>query len=101
MIMYKKIVLAPLLLFLSTTLVLAQQSYSVSGTVKEKASGETLTGATVTVVEKPGVGISTNEYGFYSLSLPKGNYTLRFSYVGRKPELVEIKLESNITVNIA
>jgi hypothetical protein len=80
--MYKKTILASLFLFFSTTLVLAQ-SYTVSGTVKEKASGETLTGATITVVEKPGVGVSTNEYGFYSLSLPKGNYTLRFSYAGR------------------
>jgi hypothetical protein len=99
MIMYKKIVLAPLFLLFSTTLVVGQQTYTISGTVKEKASGETLTGATISVVEKPGVGVSTNEYGFYSLSLPKGNYTLRFSYVGRKPELVDVKLEANITVS--
>jgi hypothetical protein len=98
--MYKKIVLVPLLLLFSTTIMLAQQSYTVSGTVKEKASGETLTGATITVVEKPNVGVSTNEYGFYSLSLARGNYTLRFSYVGHKPELIEVKLESNITVSI-
>jgi hypothetical protein len=97
--MYKTTILASFLLFFCTTLVLAQ-NYTVSGTVKEKASGETLIGATIAVVEKPGVGATTNEYGFFSLSLPKGNYTLRFSYVGRKPELVDVKLESNILVSI-
>src|SRR5687768_8638364 len=100
MIMCQKVVPVLFILFFSTTSVLAQQNFTVSGTVKEKASGETLTGATITVVEKPGVGVSTNEYGFYSLSLPKGNYTLRFSYVGRKQELLEVNLESNITASI-
>ena len=76
------------------------QKFTVSGTVKEKSSGETLTGATIGVVEKPNVGVTSNEYGFYSLSLPKGNYTLRFSYVGRKQELISVKLDSNITVSI-
>ncbi|HKO81113.1 MAG TPA: TonB-dependent receptor [Chitinophagaceae bacterium] len=76
------------------------QKFTVSGTVKEKSSGETLTGATIVVVEKPGVGVTTNEYGFYSLSLSRGNYTLRFSYVGRKQELISVKLDSNITISI-
>ena len=76
------------------------QTFTVSGTVREKSTGETLTGATIGVVEKPNIGVTTNEYGFYSLSLPKGNYTLRFSYIGRKQELISIKLYSNITVSI-
>jgi CarboxypepD_reg-like domain len=54
----------------------------------------------VTVVEKPGVGVAANEYGFFSLSLPKGKYTLRFSYAGRKLELVPVTLDSNITLSI-
>lgn len=76
------------------------QNLTVSGTVKQKLSGETLIGATVSVVEKPGVGITTNDYGFYSLSLPKGDYTIRVSYVGYKQELISVKLDSNITVDI-
>ena len=71
--MYKKIITILPLLF-STTLLLAQAKYTVSGTVKQKSSGETLIGVSVVVAEKPGVGVITNEYGFYSLSLPKGNY---------------------------
>ena len=81
-------------------LVSKSQKFTVSGTVKENSSGETLTGATIGVVEKPGVGVITNEYGFYSLSLPKGAYTLRFSYVGLKQELVSLKLDSNVTIGI-
>lgn len=81
-------------------LFLKSQNFTVSGTVKQKSSGETFIGASVAVVEKPNVGVTTNEYGFYSLSLPKGNYTLRISYVGYKQELIPVKLESNITVNI-
>lgn len=76
------------------------QNFTISGTVKEKSSGETLTAASIAVIEKPKVGVTTNEYGFFSLSLPKGNYTLRFSFVGRKEELLSVKLDSNVTVNI-
>jgi hypothetical protein len=98
--MHKKIVIILSLLF-STTLLPAQSKYTVSGTVKQRSSGETLTGVSVGVVEKPGVGVLTNEYGFYSLSLPRGDYTLRFSYVGYKQELIPVKLNLNVTVNIS
>jgi hypothetical protein len=97
--MYKKIITSVLLLF-STTLLLAQAKYTVSGTVKQRSSGETLIGVSVVVVEKPGVGVITNEYGFYSLSLPKGNYTLRVTYVGYRQELIPVKLDANVTVSI-
>lgn len=97
--MFKKLTLSFLLLF-STTLLLAQSKYTVSGTVKEKSSGETLIGVNIMVVENPSIGITTNEYGFYSLSLPEGNYTLRFSYIGYEQELVPVRLNSNIMANV-
>jgi len=97
--MYKKPITTILLLF-CTALLLAQQKFTVSGTVKQKSSGETLLGATVLVAEKPNVGITTNEYGFFSLSLPKGNYTLRVTYVGYNEELISVKLDSNVRVSI-
>jgi hypothetical protein len=68
--------------------------------VKQKSSGETLVGVTASVVENPTVGVITNEYGFFSLSLPQGNYTLRFSYIGYQQQLIPIKLDSNVTLNI-
>jgi hypothetical protein len=81
-------------------LLMAQSKYTVSGTVKQKSSGETLVGVTASVVENPTVGVITNEYGFFSLSLPQGNYTLRFSYIGYQQQLIPIKLDSNVTLNI-
>ncbi len=94
-----KIGLTFVLLF-NTVLLFSQSKYAVSGTVKQKSSGETLVGVTILVVEQPSVGVVTNEYGFYSLTLPKGAYTLRFSYVGYNSELIPVKLEANTTLNV-
>jgi len=97
--MDRKLIVLLFFLF-STTLLLAQSKYTVSGTVKEGSSGETLIGVNVIIVENPSVGVTTNEYGFYSLSLPKGNYTLRFSYIGYGQESVPLELNTNRTVNV-
>lgn len=82
------------------TLFLGAQNFTVSGTVKQKSSGETLIGVTIGVVEKPGIGVTTNAYGFYSLSLPEGAYTLRFSYVGYAERLMPVMLKANTTINV-
>lgn len=97
--MYQRIAVYFLFTF-SMTLLLAQPKYTISGTVKEKSTGETLIGVNIVTEEKPQVGVTTNAYGFYSLSLPQGEYTLRFSYIGYEQESVPVKLNSNVTVNI-
>jgi TonB dependent receptor/CarboxypepD_reg-like domain/TonB-dependent Receptor Plug Domain len=51
-------------------------SVTMRGHLKDAASGEALIGASVGVKERPGVGAVANEYGFYSLTLPAGTYTL-------------------------
>ena len=99
MIMSKKIIMA-FFSFLSATVAMAQSKYTISGTVKQQSSGETIVGVVVAIVENPSMGVVTNEYGFYSISLPKGSYTLRFSYIGLKKELIPIKLDSNLTLNV-
>jgi hypothetical protein len=54
---------------------------SVSGYVKDAKTGESLIGATVYVRElKRALG--TNQYGFYSISVLPGTYSLEFSYIG-------------------
>lgn len=70
------------IILLSLPLCLAAQKNTVSGNVRDAANGEDLIGATITVPELPGTGITSNAYGFYALSLPPGNYTLRVSYMG-------------------
>ncbi|MGO1243642.1 MAG: TonB-dependent receptor [Sphingobacterium sp.] len=69
------------------------QQFAVSGLVRNGETGETLIGAVVTADN--GQATSTNSYGFYSLSLPKGNYKLTFSYVGFENVVQEIKLDQN------
>ena len=69
-------------ILLGLPLCLDAQKNTVSGNVKDAANGEDLIGATITVKELPGTGITSNVYGFYSLSLPTGRYTLRVSYIG-------------------
>lgn len=78
-----------------STVVFAQQNYSVSGTVKDKKNGELLIGVTVKVAEDPGISVISNDYGFYSLSLPKGTYRLIVSNPGFKDFQQLISVEEN------
>lgn len=93
---YKKITTTTLLFFFSTTLLLAQQKFTISGTIKDKNNGETLIGANVFPIELSGVGASCNEYGFYSLTLPEGEYHVIYSFIGYKSDTAFIKLNTNI-----
>lgn len=89
----KKILFA--LLFLGVNIVFAQQKYTISGTLKDASNGETLFGATV-FLKGTNLGTTTNEYGFYSLTAPAGNYTLNISYVGYNSVKKQIQLTKNI-----
>ena len=80
---------------LSSTSLIAQEKFTVSGTIRDKASGEELIGATIIVKEIPNTGKSTNEYGFYSITLPKGTYTLRATYIGYEEMVKTINLDKN------
>ncbi len=73
----------------------AQQSEksTASGYVKDSKNGEKLIGVNV-YVKGTTTGTSTNEYGFYSLTLPKGKYELVASYIGYTPLIKEIDLRA-------
>ena len=73
--------------------------FVINGYVKDSLSGEVLLGATV-YVNETGTGVITNAYGFYSLSLPAGAYTLRYTYVGYDPAIEHVKLDTDLTLNI-
>ncbi|MEO5946004.1 MAG: TonB-dependent receptor [Chitinophagaceae bacterium] len=76
-----------------------QEKYTISGIIKEARTGEFFQGASLTIAEKSNIGVLSNEYGFYSLLLPKGNYTFKVSYVGYSEATQTINLDSNITIN--
>lgn len=75
------------------------QKYTISGYVKDAGSGEVLIGATVVDKDQPGNGMATNIYGFYSFELPKGEYTLKASYVGYSTKEVSVNISEDITLN--
>lgn len=76
----------------------SQQRYTISGTITEAASNETLIGVTVAIPDLR-TGTTTNEYGFYSISLPKGNYEVVVSYLGFKEVSQTVSLSSNKKIN--
>ncbi len=76
----------------------AQEKFTISGTLKDQANGETLLGATI-LLEGSSIGTITNEYGFYSLTAPKGEYTLIISYLGYKSITKPIVLDKNMRFN--
>lgn len=75
------------------------QNFTVSGTLKDASNGEDLIGATVIVKEKPGTGTAANTYGFYSLTLPKGEYTLLFRYIGFEASEQKITLDRDLRLD--
>jgi len=77
----------------------AQEKFTISGTVKDSRSGETLIGASVRLLEAAR-GTSSNSYGFFSISAVSGEYTLQVSYIGYQPSIQKISLNQNFSLTI-
>ncbi len=80
------------------TLVGFAQEFTISGRVKDASNGETLLGATILV--EGGGGAITNEYGFYSITLDAGTYTVTYKYLGYSDIEETVVLNENKTLNI-
>lgn len=91
-----------LILILITSVVFGQSKFSISGTIKDQSSGETLFGATV-FIKGSTIGTTTNEYGFFSITAPAGSYTLVCSYMGfdEKSQEIEVNSDQNINIELA
>jgi hypothetical protein len=70
------------LLLLCFTVSSGQTKFTISGTVSDKSTGETLIGASVKLNGTLVTGITTNSYGFYSINVPSGKYTISVSFIG-------------------
>lgn len=93
----KKIIL--LILICSFYNIKAQDKFTISGYAKDAKNGEALIGVTV-YKKNSQVGTSTNVYGFYSLTLPKGQDTIVFSFMGYKTVYMPVDLSSNKTLSL-
>ena len=86
------------LLILFSTNLFSQERFTLSGTITEIASNETLIGVTV-AVPALSTGVITNEYGFYSITLPKGSYELHISSLGYQDIIQTIDLSYDQKIN--
>ncbi|MFI5193426.1 MAG: carboxypeptidase-like regulatory domain-containing protein [Chitinophagales bacterium] len=98
--MQPKRLLLPLSVLLFPVLAAAQLRHSVSGTVRDKRSGETLIGASIFLLNQPNSGVLSNAYGFYSVSAVPGNYKLLVSFTGYTPDTLEISLSRNLELPV-
>lgn len=87
------------LLKISSSQLNRNKEYTISGYLTEANSGEAIIGTNIFIYEL-GTGGTTNAYGFYSITVPQGYYTIKFSYIGYHTEEYFISLFKNLTLNV-
>ena len=73
---------------------------TISGYVKDQRTGEVLIGASV-YVEELKTGTTTNAYGYYSITVPKGTYNVKYSFVGFKEHARPVTLTNSIQSDLS
>ena len=76
----------------------AQEKFTLSGTISEEKSNETLIGVNI-IFPEISAGTTTNEYGFYSMTLPQGTYNIVISYLGYSAISETFTLSEDISRN--
>ena len=99
MIRCKLVQAALLLALLFAPPALAQRKVTISGHITDNESGETLIGAGI-LEEKSLTGAVTNNYGYYTLTIPSGEYSFHYSYVGYEEKVLQIALQRDTVINI-
>lgn len=86
-------------LFFNTSQAQNTKKFTISGYVRDANNGENLIAASLAIKELQR-GTVTNEYGFFTLTLDSGTYTLFVNFVGYEPQKQLIKLQNNIQLNL-
>ena len=84
--------------FLFSLAVFSQEKFTISGTIYDQSSNETLIGVSIYLPDL-NAGTTTNEYGFYSITIPKGDYKIQVSYLGYTTFVDSLNLFQKITKN--
>ena len=77
-----------------------RKKYTISGHVKDSKTGEAMIGATIMLEELPQIGTASNAYGFYSLTVSEGTYTIITRYMGYTPFSQQVVMKQNVKLNI-
>ncbi|MCH8905288.1 MAG: carboxypeptidase-like regulatory domain-containing protein, partial [Bacteroidetes bacterium] len=75
--------------------------HTISGYVTDSTTGENLIGAYIIIKDLAQGGVTTNEYGFYSISLPTGTYQVTYSYLGYYNKKITVILDKKRRLNMA
>jgi len=86
--------------FLQVQFSFGQDKFVLNGNVKDQATGEAIIRAVLRIEELPSLGVLSNEYGFYAISLPRGKYTLVVSQLGYEKYKEQLQLDSNLNLTI-
>jgi hypothetical protein len=99
--MIPKKIISVLLLFISVVFTsFGQEKVTLSGVISAANSNETIIGVTIAIPAIPAYTTS-NEYGFYSITIPKGNYKIAISSIGFQTKEVTLDLSKNTNYNIS
>lgn len=96
--MTSKKILFTFVLLISTLHSFSQEKFTLNGTISDTNSNETLIGVNILIPELK-AGVITNEYGFYSITLPKGIYKIQITSLGFQTIEETIDLNKNIKKN--
>lgn len=87
------------LFLLTINTVFCQENHTISGYVTDKKSGETIIGAKI-YIDTLKTGAITNNYGFYSLTIPEGTYEVQYRVIGEETVLKTITVDKDIRLDI-
>jgi hypothetical protein len=76
----------------------AQEKFTISGYVKDSTSNENIIGATVSFKQLT-KGVTTNQYGFFSITVPSGAYRVSVSHIGYETYSEDLQIQQNINMN--
>jgi len=77
----------------------SQQKYTLSGTISDASDGENLAAA-VLLFQNSSFSAISNSYGFYSITIPEGEYSVSVKYLGYQDQLIQTRLHSNQVLNL-
>ncbi len=77
-----------------------RKKYTISGHIKDSKTGEAMIGATIMLKEMPQIGTVSNAYGFYSLTVSEGTYTMITRFMGYTPFSQQVVMKQNVKLNI-
>ncbi len=77
------------------------QKFTLSGFVQDAETGERLIGASIRILPAPGTGTISNEYGFFSLPLPEGTYTIAIAYIGYQSTARSVDLDASRVITLS